>query len=349
MAMWVMGRFGIPLAAVLAFARSAAAQSAGQVFQQSGDGLVVMEAERAGGNTAQGGHTWDPVTTPAGFVGTGAMQSNPNSGAGVDTGFAAGSPRLDFNVLFASTGTHYVWVRGRALTAPATGNNDSCHVGIGGAETATADRMSGWGDAWTWRNATMDSAVATLTVASAGIHTVNLWMREDGFIVDRILLTTNSAYTGVTNGGTMAGPAESAQVAVVGAPGTLVATPAIESVQLSWGAATNADAYELRRSTVPGGPYTVIAAGLTGLAYTDTAVIHPTTYYYVVVGVNEDFGTGPLSNEASAAPVLAPPRYNDHEEGTEDRACSCGVAGFPAPWAVLAAALAALLPRRRRR
>lgn len=35
----------------------------------------------------------------------------------------------------------------------------------------------------------------TIRVCSRGRHGVNLWMREDGARVDRILLTTNPGYT----------------------------------------------------------------------------------------------------------------------------------------------------------
>lgn len=332
-------------------AGAAAPQAADKVFQQSAtDGLIVIEAERAGGNTPQGGHTWDPTTTPAGYVGTGAMASNPNSGAGVDTGYVAGSPRLDFRVLFNTTGRHYLWVRGRALTAPATGNNDSCHTGLNNTAVASADRLGGWGDAWTWRNNTMDAARATVEVTTTGIHTVNLWMREDGFLADRILLTTNAGYAGVSEGGTMAGPAQSPEIAV-----TIPGTPALSAVgetgqvTLSWGPVTHANTYTLLRSTTPGGPYTTVATGLTGTSYVDLSVTTGLFYYYVLHGVSTLFGQGPPSNEASAE-AISDPRTNDHEEGASDGQCACGSTGMPgisALWMLLAAG--PLLGRRKPR
>ena len=53
----------------------------------------------------------------------------------------------------------------------------------------------------------MDGPVATINVTSAGLHTIHIWMREDGFRFDKLLLTTNQGYT---PGG--AGPAESPRV-----------------------------------------------------------------------------------------------------------------------------------------
>jgi hypothetical protein len=36
---------------------------------------------------------------------------------------------------------------------------------------------------------------AAVSVPSAGEHTVHLWMREDGFSLDRLLLTADASYT----------------------------------------------------------------------------------------------------------------------------------------------------------
>ena len=50
----------------------------------------------------------------------------------------------------------------------------------------------------------MDSVVATINVTSAGLHTINVWMREDGLVLDKLVLTTNASFTP-----TATGPAES--------------------------------------------------------------------------------------------------------------------------------------------
>jgi hypothetical protein len=47
----------------------------------------------------------------------------------------------------------------------------------------------------------------TLDVTNTGIHTVSMWMREDGFLLDKLVLTMDSAFTP-----TGTGPAESALV-----------------------------------------------------------------------------------------------------------------------------------------
>ena len=47
-------------------------------------------------------------------------------------------------------------------------------------------------------------ARAALVVPSAGVHTINVWMREDGFAMDKIVLSTAANYIP-----TNLGPAES--------------------------------------------------------------------------------------------------------------------------------------------
>jgi hypothetical protein len=109
------------------------------------------------------------------------MRSTPDNGTAVDTGYVTGSPRLDFRVLFATTGTYQVWLRGRAGGSSA-GTSDSAHAGIDGAAIATADRINGFTTSFGWTRGTLDGVNATLAVTSTGVRTINLWMREDGFV-----------------------------------------------------------------------------------------------------------------------------------------------------------------------
>jgi len=62
--------------------------------------------------------------------------------------------------------------------------------------------------------------------------------------------------------------------------------------------------YNVKKSTVNGGPYTTISSG-SGNYYYDVSVGNGTTYYYVVSAVNSA-GEGPNSTQVSATP-LAPP------------------------------------------
>jgi hypothetical protein len=169
--------------------------AAGPFQQDSGaDGLVVMEAEDFDANISQGGKSWVSYTATSGFAGAGAMITTPNTGVNNDTGYTTSSPRLDYQVNFTKTGTHYVWVRGLWPTAA----DNSVHLGLDGAAVDSADRISDEtlsATNYAWTNSTRDGVRASITITTLGLHTINVWMREDGTIVDRILLTTNANFT----------------------------------------------------------------------------------------------------------------------------------------------------------
>jgi len=82
------------------------------------------------------------------------------------------------------------------------------------------------------------------------------------------------------------------------------AISADRQVMLSWASAATATGYNVKRSSVSGGPYTTIKS-VTTTTYTDTTVLNGTTYYYVVSAVNIN-GESANSTEVSATPFLNP-------------------------------------------
>ena len=97
---------------------------------------------------------------------------------------------------FSTTGTYFVWTR----ACGPSGKDDSIHMGIDGTENTTANRKRTGKpcSSFEWNRGRMSSAPdATIFVGSAGVHEINLWMREDGSRVDKILLTTDSSFTPV--------------------------------------------------------------------------------------------------------------------------------------------------------
>lgn len=91
------------------------------------------------------------------------------------------------------------------------------------------------------------------------------------------------------------------------APTSLSATAGNASVTLTWGSSSGATSYNVKRSTVSGGSYTVVSTSgaVTTTRYSDTAVANGTTYYYVVSAVNAG-GEGANSAQTSALPVAPP-------------------------------------------
>jgi alpha-D-xyloside xylohydrolase len=152
------------------------------------DGLVSIDAEHPHALAAGAGHAFRTITYPHGYAGDGAVIATPDTGAQIE---ALPSPVLEYDVDFAEGGTYYVWVRGHAF---GDGDRDSVHVSVDGAVPASADRLS-FTDSpeWRWTSDTMDAARATIEL-TAGRHTIGLVMREDGTIVDRLVLSTDPAY-----------------------------------------------------------------------------------------------------------------------------------------------------------
>ncbi|MFC1601438.1 PASTA domain-containing protein [Candidatus Sumerlaeota bacterium] len=273
-------------------------QTTDKVYSQAADatGLAVIEAENYGRKAAGiNGYEWEINTGAAGYLGTGAMMVSAGGiSYGVD--YDVQSPRMDYFIDFAKTGNHWVWVRAHGSSP----SDDSYHLG---------DDMhaSAWGNyqAWGTWNIYHWMKKGPFTVDSTGVHTINLWMREDGTRIDRLLVTSDDAYvpTAQTDGqGNVIGdgPAESASVirtmlfkaaltdtmAPTPDPATFQALPAgVSGYVISMTATTGADAsgaveyYFEETSGAPGGTDSGWQSSAT---YSDSQLTPDTSYSYRV-------------------------------------------------------------------
>jgi len=153
------------------------------------DNLLVFEAEHFDTNTAQGAHAWS-ISRSVGYAGSGAIEALPNINTDNQTSYIANSPVLTYRVNFATTGTHYVWIRARAQSA----NDDSLHVGLNGQAVPTSENISGFTPAWSWSNLQNGVTPATINITATGLNEINIWMGQDGIEIDKILITTNASY-----------------------------------------------------------------------------------------------------------------------------------------------------------
>ncbi|MFH1884878.1 MAG: LamG-like jellyroll fold domain-containing protein [Planctomycetota bacterium] len=270
------------------------------------DGIVSVEAENFDENTPDGAHEWVFATEPAGFSGTGFMRAMPDGGGG-------GTPQLDFVVEFVKTGTHYVWVRGYSTS----GTDDSCHVGLDG-DVTTSDRIqAGSGNStWEWSIQRRESlGPAQFEVASAGVHTVNVLMREDGWRFDKIVLTTNPDYRP-----TGEGPEESHRGARLKAYKPIPDDGALLEdtwVSLSWSAGETAvsqdvyfgdnfnDVNDGTGDTFQGNqPSAFFVVGFPGFPFPD-GLVSGTTYYWRIDEVEAD---GTTKHKGDLWSFTIPPR-----------------------------------------
>lgn len=88
-------------------------------------------------------------------------------------------------------------------------------------------------------------------------------------------------------------------------PAQLTLLPVSDSqIELDWEPSTGAGSYIIRRATLPDGPFTTIATGITTSAYADSSLTSGQIYYYTVTATN-GAGSSLASAMCGAAP-LAP-------------------------------------------
>jgi fibronectin type 3 domain-containing protein len=90
-------------------------------------------------------------------------------------------------------------------------------------------------------------------------------------------------------------------------PDGIVAISQDNQLKIKWNKVDNADSYQIKRSTSPGGPYTLVEKDIVDLEYIDTGVINGTEYYYVVSAVNKG-GESSNSQEVSSIPSAKLPQ-----------------------------------------
>lgn len=175
-------------------------------FKESG-GIVVIEAENFDKKIARSGKIWTVQTAgkKGDYSGASYLSALSNSGMTITSQPTMTSPELVYNVYFTTPGTYYIWLRGKAPTAA----DGSVNAGIDGVNPASANRITSFISSWRWRSTKFGNTPPTIKVTQPGLHTFHLWMREDGFQVDKILLRTSNS-TAAPEG---LGPAESPRTA----------------------------------------------------------------------------------------------------------------------------------------
>ena len=178
-------------------------------FNQTVDGLAVFEAESyftsSPATVPPSANPWEyvPVFDPN-YTGGGAMRTTAPYGANIGNDpIAGGAARMDYRVVFRQTGTYTLWARS---SSPTAGTMDSMSLGLDGTYVFSLNGPAP--GAPTWRNGVQNGA-NSIIVNSTGEHIINLWMRESGNIVDKLLLAPSGMGSPVTSGSTDVGPSQS--------------------------------------------------------------------------------------------------------------------------------------------
>ena len=174
-----------------------AAAACAQVTETNGAVRVEAEAFTSSRTNAIGDtdYSWNVLQDTPGFSGTGyieAVAADNTSTNTVISSWQTSSPQVDYSVTFNNPGTYYVWVRGYAGDASTAG----LYIGLNGTSPSNARIDMAQYNAWTWANTGPGSTVpVSVSIPAAGTYTLNIWMRDSGLDIDRILLTRNPNFS----------------------------------------------------------------------------------------------------------------------------------------------------------
>jgi hypothetical protein len=156
--------------------------AADHIFEQNG-AEVVIEAENYNSNVQVASpHQWTEATAASDYSGSGYMTPLPNQGTNCSSSVGSCGAKMDYNVILTTTGSYYVHFRINA----GNGRDDSVNWGFNGVHVEQLHTNPDT-DSWAW-----DTSNTTVNLG-AGEHTLNIWMREDGQKLDKIVVSTSSS------------------------------------------------------------------------------------------------------------------------------------------------------------
>ena len=165
------------------------------------NGVLAIEAENYASKQSAGAHQWvsQSFNDASGNL---AMLATPDNGSlRLD---ANGAASMSYPVTFPETGIYEVWLRGSGDTnVNGEGKNDSVHIGLNG-NLSSAAAIHNFPSGWNWSNERRGGSKATVNVNSVGTHTLSVWMREDGFLLDKIVIQQQGLAAPTGNGLTTA-------------------------------------------------------------------------------------------------------------------------------------------------
>jgi hypothetical protein len=170
----------------------------GSIFIQGTDAnkLISISAEHATDRVDGPVHAWVDLVDALASAGV-AVSGDPNTAVTYASG-DANAPRLKYTIRFSEAGTWTFSLRGKAAT---TGDN-SVHWRFNGGSWVT-DSSAVNLSTYVW-----DTQASTVTVAAPGDLELEIQLREDGIVLDKLVLWQGTYNPATVNGGL--GPDESA-------------------------------------------------------------------------------------------------------------------------------------------
>lgn len=161
----------------------------GHVFTQEDSGQVVVEAEHYTRSVpGDKNHRWK-LQQGENYSGGRAMNA-PDRGQEYGDDYRTVSPRLDYRIRFQQAGRHIVWIRGFQNGS----SSNSCFVGLNADGPVPPDDVNGFEEGGTWLGNRRSGELTVIDVPAPGLHTLNIYMREDGLTFDKLIVTPDEAF-----------------------------------------------------------------------------------------------------------------------------------------------------------
>jgi hypothetical protein len=166
------------------------------------NGLVVIEAEHYYNKTFGAG----PAIGIGWFVrpdvnasGDQYVLTLPDINGVIDINIQDYSPRISYRIYFVEPGTYYLWIRGTSDS----NDSNTIHFGLNGQPLSGNDSNCvgvATGFNFTWLSLLGNGTERpTFEILSSEIYSFDIWMREDGPKLDKLLLTNNPSYSPATD------------------------------------------------------------------------------------------------------------------------------------------------------
>lgn len=257
--------------------------------------------------------TWSPVLGATGY----SVLRSTTSGSGYGAPVAASSPYIDKTVTAGTTYYYVVTSKGSWGTSGFSNQSSATPLAPLPAPTGLQVTTSPGSVKLTWNSVANATSydVWSNTQPGSGSPTIKLgFSPTTTFTYNANFNGTTTYYFSVSSVvGSYVSPLSSQvsakpPVPLLNAPGTPVAVPGADQVQLTWIAVTGATGYYVLRSTTSGTGYSqlVTSGQITAPTYTDTTAYSGLTYYYVVEAFNAS-GAGHNSPQVSAKPTIPAP------------------------------------------
>jgi hypothetical protein len=150
---------------------------------QNDNKIISINASDFDQSTIVNNREWKVINDSIYIHGT-ALGTNINNGGLFKTGYVNNSPKVSYKLKFKYTGTYYLFVHGFGNTNV----DDSIYMGFDNIPLTKDIGIDGFTKNGNWVKSVYPIKVNDISI----LHTLDFWIREDGFVFDKLVLVDSS-------------------------------------------------------------------------------------------------------------------------------------------------------------